>query len=59
MTPEVLLELTQSHKLETLKAAFNHDIGTHDRIRVTEKEIEIMGETLKMIVFFVSPRHHA
>jgi hypothetical protein len=55
MTPEVLLELTQSHKLETLKRSFNHDIGLSSALLVTEQEIEAMGETLKMIVFFVSP----
>jgi hypothetical protein len=55
MTPEVLLDLTQSHKFQTLKTAFKHDIGCHDRIRVTEEEIVIMGEALKMVVFFVSP----
>ena len=54
MTPEVLLELTQSHKLQTMKPAFR-DIGFHKDIYVTEGEIEAMGETLKMIVFFVSP----
>jgi hypothetical protein len=54
MTPEVLLELTQSHKLQTMKPAFK-DIGFHKDIYVTEGEIEAMGETLKMIVFFVSP----
>ena len=55
MTPEVLLELTQSHKLNTLKATFNYDLGLARELRVTEEEIEAMGETLKMIVFFVSP----
>lgn len=55
MTPEMLVELTQSHKLQTLKAAFKHDIGCHDKIQITEEEIAIMGETLKAIVFFVSP----
>jgi hypothetical protein len=55
MTPEVLLELTQSHKLETFKRSFNHDIGLSSALLVTEQEIEAMGETLKMIVFFVSP----
>jgi hypothetical protein len=54
MTPEVLLELTQSHKLQTMKPAFKA-IGFHKDIYVTEGEIEAMGETLKMIVFFVSP----
>ena len=55
MTPEMLLELTQSYKLQTLKAAFKHDIGLSSALRVTEEEIEAMGETLKAIVFFVSP----
>lgn len=55
MTPEVLLRLTQSHKYYCIKGAFDHDIGTSDRLLVTEQEIEAMGETLKMIVFFVSP----
>ena len=55
MTPEVLLELTQSHKGQTMKAAFRYDIGLHRDLLVTEEEIEAMGETLKMIVFFVSP----
>jgi len=55
MTPEVLLELAQSHKLYTMKASFKHDIGSSSAILVTEEEIQAMGETLKMIVFFVSP----
>jgi hypothetical protein len=55
MTPEVLLQLTQSHKLQTMKVAFKNDIGLSSDIRVTEEEIEVMGETLKMTVFFVSP----
>ena len=55
MTPEMLLELTQSHKLQTMKATFKHDIGLSSALRVTEQEIEVMGETLKAIVFFVSP----
>lgn len=55
MTPELLLDLTQSHKLYSLKPVFKHDIGLHDLIQVTEEEIAIMGETLKSIVFFVSP----
>lgn len=55
MTPEVLLELTQAHKLQTMKPAFKNDIGTAPAILVTVEEIEAMGETLKMIVFFVSP----
>lgn len=55
MTPEVLLELTQSHKLQTLKATFKHDIGLSSALIVTEDDIAAMGETLKAIVFFVSP----
>jgi hypothetical protein len=55
MTPEVLLELTQSHKLHTMKKTFKNDIGLATDLLVTEEEIEIMGETLKMVVFFVSP----
>ena len=55
MTPEVLLELTQSYKLQAMKNAFKKDIGCHYDIRVTQEEIETMGETLKMVVFFVSP----
>lgn len=51
----MLLELTQSHKLQTMKATFKHDIGLSSALRVTEQEIEVMGETLKAIVFFVSP----
>lgn len=55
MTPDVLLDLTQSHKLHSMKRAFKQDIGSHNHILVTEGDIEIMGETLKMIVFYVSP----
>jgi hypothetical protein len=55
MTPEVLLELAQSHKLYSMKSTFRHDIGLHNDIRVSEEEIEAMGETLKAVVFFVSP----
>jgi hypothetical protein len=55
MTPEVLLELTQSHKLQTMKGTFKHDIGLHRSLLVTEEEIVAMGETLKGVVFFVSP----
>jgi hypothetical protein len=55
MTPEVLLELTQSHKLYSMKASFKYDIGLHNDIGVSEEEIEIMGETLKSVVFFVTP----
>jgi hypothetical protein len=51
----VLLGLAQSHKLYTMKSAFKHDIGSHNSVLVTAEEIEIMGETLKMVVFFVSP----
>lgn len=54
MTPEVLLELTQSHKLQTMKPAFKN-IGFAGDIYVSETEIAAMGETLKMVVFFVSP----
>jgi hypothetical protein len=55
MTPEVLLELTQSHKLQTIKTAFKNDIGLARDLLVTGEEIEAMGETLKMVIFFVSP----
>jgi hypothetical protein len=55
MTPEVLLELTQSHKYQTLKESFAHDIGYSGELLVTEQDIVAMGETLKAIVFFVSP----
>ena len=58
MTPEVLLELTQSHKLQTMKLALKGDglyNCLHDDVLVTQEEVEAMGETLKMIVFFVSP----
>jgi hypothetical protein len=56
MTPEVLLDLTQSHKFQTLKGSLKDGSNrTHDDILVTEQEIENMGETLKMVVFFVSP----
>lgn len=55
MTPEVLLQLTQGHKFQTLKSGFKNDIGLSDYLLVTEAEIEAMGETLKMIVFYVSP----
>jgi hypothetical protein len=55
MTPEVLLELTQSHKYQEVKRSFQQDIGLHSKLVVTQEDIENMGETLKMIVFFVSP----
>jgi|HubBroStandDraft_1064217.scaffolds.fasta_scaffold80799_5 hypothetical protein len=55
MTPEVLLELTQSHKYQEIKRTFSQDIGPHNRLVVSQQDIENMGETLKMIVFFVSP----
>jgi hypothetical protein len=55
MTPEVLLELAQSHKYQEVKRSFPQDIGLHSRLVVTQEDIENMGETLKMIVFFVSP----
>jgi hypothetical protein len=55
MTPEVLLELTQSHKLQAVKKAFKKDVGLASDLLVTEEEIEAMGETLKMVVFYVSP----
>jgi hypothetical protein len=55
MTPEMLLELTQSHKLQVTKQTFKHDIGLSSALLVSEQEIEAMGETLKAIVFFVSP----
>jgi len=55
MTGEVLLELTQSHKYQQIKGSFQKDIGLHSRLLVTCGDIENMGETLKMIVFFVSP----
>jgi len=55
MTPEVLLELTQSHKFQEVKRSFPQDIGLHSRLIVTQEDIENMGETLMMIVFFVSP----
>lgn len=55
MTGEVLLDLTQSLKYQQVKRAFPEDISTHGRLLVTQEEIENMGETLKMIVFFVSP----
>jgi hypothetical protein len=55
MTPEVLLELTQSHKYQEVKRTFPQDIGLHSRLVISQEDIENMGETLKMIVFFVSP----
>jgi len=55
MTPEVLLHLTQSHKYQEVKRNFPQDIGLHSRLVITQEDIENMGETLKMIVFFVSP----
>jgi len=55
MTPEVLLELTQSHKYQQVKRSFPQDIGLHSRLVISQEDIENMGETLKMIVFFVSP----
>jgi hypothetical protein len=55
MTPEVLLHLTQSHKYQEVKRLFPQDIGLHSRLVITQEDIENMGETLKMIVFFVSP----
>jgi hypothetical protein len=55
MTPEVLLELTQSHKYQEVKRTFPQDIGLHSRLVISQQDIENMGETLKMIVFFVSP----
>jgi len=55
MTPEVLLELTQSHKYQEVKRSFPQDIGLHSRLVISQEDIENMGETLKMIVFFVSP----
>ncbi len=55
MTGEVLLELTQSLKHQQVKRTFPQDIGLHSKLLVTQEEIEDMGETLKMVVFFVSP----
>lgn len=55
MTPEVLLHLTQSHKYQEVKRTFPQDIGLHSRLVISQEDIENMGETLKMIVFFVSP----
>lgn len=56
MTPEVLLQLTQSYKYRRTKHAFLNGINViHNDMMVTQEEIEDMGETLKMIVFFVSP----
>jgi len=60
MTPEVLLQLTQSHKLYSRMNTFTKEVGlnmkvTHSDVLVTEEEIQTMGDTLKMIVFFVSP----
>jgi|SRR5579863_2777741 len=55
MTGEVLLELTQSLKYQQAKRSFPKDIGLHSRLMVTQEDIEDMGESLKMIVFFVSP----
>lgn len=58
MTPEVLLELTQSHKFQSMRNAFKYNVSRNlDFLdfMVTEGEIEAMGETLKMVVFFVSP----
>jgi hypothetical protein len=53
MTGETLLDLAQSHKLASLKRSFSYDIGVHDKIKVTEEDIEIMGDTLKSIVFYI------
>jgi len=55
MTPEVLLQLTQSHKYQEVKRSFPQDIGLSSRLVITQEDIENMGETLKMLVFFVSP----
>lgn len=53
MTAEVLLELAQSHKLATLKRSVKYDLGTHDQIKVSSEDIEIMGDTLKFTVFYI------
>jgi hypothetical protein len=53
MTGETLLDLAQGHKLAELKRSFGHDIGTHDKIKVTEEDIENMGDALKSIVFYI------
>jgi hypothetical protein len=54
MTPSLLLELTQCYKFEQIKRTFATPI-LHVELLVTQEDIENMGETLKMIVFFVSP----
>lgn len=53
MTGDVLLELAQSHKLATLKRSFKYDIGLHDAIKVSQEDIENMGDTLKSILFYI------
>ncbi len=55
MTPEVLLELTQSLKHQQTKRTFSQDVGLHSHLLITQEDIEDMAETLKMIVFFISP----
>jgi predicted metalloprotease len=55
MTPDALLDITQSLKFQQIKRNFDYDIGLHDKIQVTQAEIEDVGEALKMAYFFVSP----
>lgn len=52
MTPELLLELAQKYKFEQIRRKRKNAVGVN---KVTRDDIENMGETLKMIVFFVSP----
>ncbi len=51
MTPEVLLDLTRSHKLHQVQRALPHDLSLHGNLQVTQEDIEDMGETLKKAHF--------
>lgn len=55
MSPEVLLDLTQSLKYQQIKRVFKQDIGSSNRLVVTQQDIEEMAEALKGIVFFITP----
>jgi len=51
LTPELLLELTQSYEYHET----DMHTGYHTDLCVTERDIEVMAESMKSILFFVTP----